>query len=66
MNLAKEQSLSVSLANVTGTILNTKAIKMPSGPNEIPLDVDDLPAGTYFVIVKSDIDCVTKILTISR
>ncbi len=50
----KTQDIQLELFTITGSRVLRKSVRVPAGKNKIELEVNSLPAGTYFVKMKSE------------
>jgi hypothetical protein len=45
---------SMKIMDASGRVLSQEHLQIPSGPSQFPVNVQDLPAGVYFVVLNTD------------
>jgi hypothetical protein len=60
INVLKDVNANLSIYNSLGVLLSEKQIQLSSGKNTVPLSIEGLSTGMYFVTVRSEYKALTK------
>lgn len=62
----QNQTAKLSIINALGQTVQSQSIVLTAGKNNVPLALDDLSSGVYYVIVDSGTDSITRKLIITK
>ncbi|HJW28829.1 MAG TPA: T9SS type A sorting domain-containing protein, partial [Saprospiraceae bacterium] len=59
-------SASLKVMDISGTVITEDKVSVPSGEYQLPIELQSVPAGVYFVMLRSDQGNLTERLFISE